>query len=263
MTSTSLFYHAVGNGQPLVLLHGWGVNSSIFLPLLEHLHQYSCLAIDLPGFGDSNAVEGDFEEWVDAIAAHIPSQSLVLGWSLGGLLATRIAQRYPDLVSGLITVASSPCFLAEPEQQWPGIAAPVLQQFEQQLLQDLPKTVERFLALQAMGSETARDDIKRIRELVLARPQPQASALEQGLAMLGSVDLRDSLKQVNSPWLRIWGKLDGLVPRRVVPLLNTEMNQGVDATDVIINKASHAPFISHTDEFLRHFQQWSMQKGFI
>ncbi|KFZ37550.1 pimelyl-ACP methyl ester esterase [Shewanella mangrovi] len=259
MTSTSLFSQTVGSGRPLVLLHGWGVNSSIFLPLIEQLDQYSCIAIDLPGFGESQVIEGGFDAWVAALATQIPPQSIVLGWSLGGLLATRLAQRYPLQIAGLITVASSPCFLAQTEQQWPGIAAPVLTQFELQLQQDLGKTVERFLALQAMGSVTARDDIKRIRELVLAKPQPQALALAQGLEMLRSIDLRDSLATLNCPWLRIWGKLDGLVPRKVISLLQSEG----DITDVLINKASHAPFISHTDEFLSHFQQWSTQKGLI
>lgn len=259
MKSSPLSIDISGQGQPLILLHGWGVNSSIFTPLTVQLPQYSCWRIDLPGFGDSQPIAGGFDAWVDAIAAAIPDQSIILGWSLGGLLATAIAQRYPVKLAGLITVASSPCFLAKPEQDWPGIAPQVLRQFAMQLQQDLSKTVERFLALQAMGSNSARDDIRIIRELVLAKPQPDSQALAAGLDMLRDIDLRGNLPAIISPWLRLWGKLDGLVPRKVLPQLLEQNN----TTDVLFAKASHAPFISHTEQFVAEINQWCAEKGLI
>ena len=259
MKSTSLSIDISGHGQPLVLLHGWGVNSSIFAPLTEQLSQYSCWRIDLPGFGASQPITAGFDAWVDAIAAKIPDNAIVLGWSLGGLVATSLALRYPAKVAALITVASSPCFLAKPDEQWPGIAPQVLQQFAVQLQQDLSKTVERFLALQAMGSSSARDDIRLIRELVLSKPQPDADALAAGLTMLRDIDLRAALPTLNVPWLRLWGKLDGLVPRKVLAQLPSQGN----ATDVLFAKASHAPFISHTDQFVTEINQWCAEKGLI
>ncbi|WP_417762685.1 pimeloyl-ACP methyl ester esterase BioH [Shewanella sp.] len=257
MNSPALFMQASGDGHPLVLLHGWGMNSSIFTPLVAQLPQYQCLQVDLPGFGDSAPLDGGFDAWVDQLAQHLPEQAMVLGWSLGGLLATRLAQRYPTKVAALITVASSPYFLATAE--WPGIPAKVLQQFTQQLQQDLPKTIERFLALQAMGSDTARDDIRRIRELVLAKPQPDATALADGLAMLRDIDLREDAATLQLPWLRLWGKLDGLVPHRVI----TQMPTADNITDAIFAKASHAPFISHPHEVVTEIQRWSTATGLI
>jgi pimeloyl-[acyl-carrier protein] methyl ester esterase len=60
---------------------------------------------------------------------------------------------HPERVQALVTVASSPCFSAQ--DAWPGIKPEVLAGFQQQLSEDFQRTVERFLALQTMGTETA------------------------------------------------------------------------------------------------------------
>ncbi|BFL86228.1 hypothetical protein LFREDSHE_46780 [Shewanella baltica] len=142
--------------------------------------------------------------------------------------------------------------MAREDEAWPGIPPLVLSQFSEQLGQNLPKTIERFLAIQAMGSATAKEDIKRLRDLVLARPLPDARALTQGLSMLTDIDLRPQLTELQQPWLRIWGRLDGLVPKRVQP----KMPITPQIEDVMLAKASHAPFISHQQEFLQVFMPW-------
>ncbi|MCD8475598.1 MAG: alpha/beta fold hydrolase [Shewanella fodinae] len=107
MTS-SLFYHVSGDGQPLVWLHGWGVNGSIFLPTVAQLPQYRSYCVDLPGFGDSQPQPGTLDDWAERLFEQLPTNAIWLGWSLGGLVATRIAQRWPQQVRGLVTIASSP-----------------------------------------------------------------------------------------------------------------------------------------------------------
>ncbi len=251
--SSTLHIDSIGQGQEIVILHGWGMNSSVFTPLHSSLSEYRVHYVDLPGFGFSEAIEGDLDTWVDAIIAKLPNKAIWVGWSLGGLVATRAALRYPTQVTGLVTIASSPCFMAHEDQSWPGIPPQVLAQFSVQLQDNIGKTIERFLAIQAMGSSTAKEDIRQLKNLVLARPLPKDSALRQGLEMLEKVDLRSQLTQIEQPWLRIWGRLDGLVPRRVPPLMpiNSELYQ-----DLVLQKASHAPFFSHKDEFLAGFTEW-------
>ena len=88
------------------------------------------------------------------MAAILPEKCHLLGWSLGGLVASQLALTMPERLHSLITVASSPCFMARDE--WPGIAPKVLAGFNQMLAGDFMQTIERFLAIQAMGSEHAR-----------------------------------------------------------------------------------------------------------
>lgn len=92
--------------------------------------------------------------------------------------------------------------------------------FQQQLSDDFQRTVERFLALQTMGTETARQDARALKKTVLALPMPEVDVLNGGLEILKTVDLRLPLQNVSMPFLRLYGYLDGLVPRKVVPMLD-------------------------------------------
>ncbi|BAJ00139.1 pimeloyl-ACP methyl ester esterase BioH [Shewanella violacea] len=255
MSQAQLHIESIGpvSAPEIVMLHGWGMNSAVFTPLHLSLSEYRVHYVDLPGFGHSSAIEGDINDWLEVLISRLPEKAIWVGWSLGGLLATLAALNYPNRVTGLVTIASSPCFMAREEQKWPGIPPHVLSQFGESLHKDLGKTVERFLTIQAMGSATAKEDIKQLKKLVLARPLPDSKALLQGLNMLECVDLRPKLDLINLPWLRIWGRLDGLVPRRVPPLM--PLNETL-YRDIILPKASHAPFVSHTDEFLAGFVTW-------
>lgn len=232
------------------MIHGWGVNSAAFSPLYELLTEYRVHYVDLPGFGLSQPEGNTLDDWVDLLMQQMPDRAIWAGWSLGGLVATQAALRYPERVSALITIASSPCFMQQ--DSWPGIAPKVLAQFSEQLCQDPAKTIERFLAIQAMGSATAKEDIRQIRTQVLARPLPDNQALALGLMMLQQVDLRSQLHAITQPWLRCWGRLDALVPNRVI----SQMPALPNSKDWTLAKASHAPFISHTQEFATGLKSW-------
>src|SRR5690606_9802182 len=134
-------------------------------------------------------------------------------------VATELALRHPERFYSLTTVASSPYFPSErtpSESDWPGIEPHVLNTFARQLSKDFKRTVERFLALQSLGSPHARDDIKQIKEWLFAKPMASVEVLDAGLDMLASVDLRDTLPDLAVPMLRIYGHLDALVPAKVV-----------------------------------------------
>ncbi len=106
----------------------------------------------------SGAAEGfsalSLADMAEVVLRQAPDKAIWLGWSLGGLVASQIALTHPERVQALVTVASSPCFSARDE--WPGIKPDVLAGFQQQLSDDFQRTVERFPALQTMGTETAR-----------------------------------------------------------------------------------------------------------
>jgi pimeloyl-[acyl-carrier protein] methyl ester esterase len=253
----ALHIDTVGSqGQDIVLLHGWGVNNQVFRPLQHALQQYRVHYVDLPGFGLSPNIDGEITQWAQALAEQLPQQAIWIGWSLGGLIASQVAINHPESVAGLVTIASSPCFMAREAINlvpvWFGIQPDVLAQFSSQLNRDLSRTVERFLAIQAMGSDNPKADIQQIKSLVLSKPLPTQQGLAQGLDMLAQVDLRATIAQIRQPWLRIWGKLDSLVPKKIITALPNSDN----IEDVILNKASHAPFISHPDAFLNHLLFW-------
>lgn len=244
-----------GQGQDLVLLHGWGMNGAVWHGIAQQLAaHYRLHLVDLPGFGNSPLCEGsDYSlPWLaEQVATVLPEKCHLLGWSLGGLVASQLALTRPERLHSLITVASSPCFMAR--EDWPGIAPKVLAGFNQMLAGDFMQTIERFLAIQAMGSEHARNDIRQLRHWLAERPAPQLAALEAGLGLLADVDLRDELVGLDLPWLRIYGRLDSLVPKAAIPLLDERY---LASRSLVLEKASHAPFISHPEPFITLLRQF-------
>lgn len=243
----TLWWQTAGTGNcHLVLLHGWGLNAEVWHCISEELASHFTLhLVDLPGFGRSRGFGAmSLDEMARQVLDAAPQNAIWLGWSLGGLVASQIALSQPERVKALVTVASSPCFSAQ--EAWPGIKPDVLASFQQQLSEDFQRTVERFLALQTMGTETARQDARTLKQTVLSLPMPEVEVLNGGLEILKTVDLREPLAALAMPHLRIYGYLDGLVPRKVVPLLDALWPE---SESQVIAKAAHAPFISHPVEF--------------
>ncbi|MDP4535633.1 pimeloyl-ACP methyl ester esterase BioH [Alkalimonas collagenimarina] len=230
----------------LVLLHGWGMNRAVWqqwLPMLES--DWRVTTLDLPGFGQSGQYPEPYQlaAVCQQLETELPESSVLCGWSLGGLVAVALAARYPERVKALVLMAASPCFMAH--ASWPGMAASLFQKFQQQLSHDINQTIQRFLAIQAMGSPSAREDIKCLRQAILQQPTAQPAALIGGLALLASCDLRHELSALAMPVFAGFGRLDTLVPVSVVDAFRACQ------PNALIHRfehASHAPFISHPVE---------------
>lgn len=240
---------------PLVLLHGWGLNSGVWQGVKTLLNRRCVLVTpDLPGFGLNRAFPTGYqlEDVVARLAGQIPDNSYVCGWSLGGLLAMALAKYYPHKVARLALCAASPCFLAAPD--WPGMQAKVLQQFAAALSENIALTIQRFLAIQAMGSEHARADIQQLRQAIAAYPLPEPAAVQGALRLLAEQDLRSLLPTLSQPVSGCFGRLDSLVPAAVIPQLQ-QLLPGAKFT--VFEKASHAPFISHPADFVNWLSNWA------
>ncbi|WP_286264274.1 pimeloyl-ACP methyl ester esterase BioH [Thalassotalea atypica] len=244
-----------GQGQPIVFLHGWGLNSGVWQPVIDKIkHKYEIITVDLPGFGINHEYVSqpfDLKTIGEQIVSAVDKPAIYLGWSLGGLFATEIALHHQTQCQGLITVASSPCF--KQQEHWPGIKPEYLTVFYQQLSKDIEQTLKNFLKIQAMGSPHIRQDLKELQRLVMAYPIPVRSALKSGLDLLDTVDIRTSLADITQPFLRIYGKLDSLVPIETAALVN---ELAPESDWVAFDKASHAPFISHQSAFITQLSQW-------
>jgi pimeloyl-[acyl-carrier protein] methyl ester esterase len=246
---------------PVILLHGWGLNSGVWQPLITRINEdtksdYCFIAIDLPGFGNNHNVDiapYSLEKICDYLDLIIKRPAIYLGWSLGGLVASKMTTQHPDKVLALITVASSPMFVEQSQQDWPGIKSKVLANFHQQLAEDTEKTLRGFLKIQAMGSPHIRDDLRLITKLVLLRDLPKKAVLANSLSLLSDSDLRQQLATINQPFLRLYGKNDSLVPFKVINKITT---LAPNSEEFIFEEASHAPFISHLEPFYQQLITW-------
>lgn len=249
------------NVIPIVLLHGWGLNSAVWQPLLALFNEdkennYQLITVDLPGFATNSDVEVNpytLANICQHIASVIEQPAIYLGWSLGGLIATEMSLKHPNKVLALITVASSPYFVDQPLDDWPGIKENVLKSFHNQLAKDTEKTISGFLKIQAMGSPHIRQDLKLITQLVMSQTLPSKETLAESLALLSQCDLRQQISTINKPFLRLYGHNDSLVPKAMIE----KVNDLVPNSDHHLFKyASHAPFISHLDDFNHVLCTW-------
>lgn len=239
----------VGKGPPLVLLHGWGWHSGIFFPLVPYLaEKFQLFLIDLPGFGNSSlSLENyTFENVASLLFEHVPSKASWLGWSLGGLIAWWIAIHYPEKVTQLITVASTPKFTAAPE--WPGVAEHTLEKFSHNLTQNYRGTLEDFLALQLRGSHQP-NLIRELQDQIILTPPSALPALQKSLSLLQESDLRGELNNIIVPSIHFFGSIDTLVPVKIVNHLQEKMPA---ERCIIIKRAGHLLFLSHREEFLSY-----------
>lgn len=240
----------VGRGAPLVLLHGWAMHGGVFAPLVERLRaRHELHLVDLPGHGGSrdSAVPLALADCVEAIVAQVPVAPW-LGWSLGGLVALQAAATRPDAVPALAMLCASPRFVraADAGDDWRhGMSPEIFRDFARGLREDYRGTLDRFIALEAFGSDDARGELRTLRAEVFARGEPAAHALADGLGLLETVDLRDALPGLRVPSLWIAGRRDRLVDPRAMRAA-AERTPGADFHQV--EHGGHAPFLTHADE---------------
>ena len=241
----TLHVECIGRGRPLVLLHGWAMHGGIFAPLVGRLSaQFELHLVDLPGHGHSrgSALSIDPAPCAAALIGQLP-RAPWLGWSLGGLVAMHAAMAEASSVTGLVAVAASPRFVAAPD--WPhGVDASVFAQFGEGLARDYRGTVDRFLALEAQGSDHMRDELRLLRERVYARGEPDPGVLVEGLAVLENQDLRAALARLAVPSLWIAGRRDRLVTWQAMQAAAALCPDGHFSC---VAGGGHAPFLTHAD----------------
>jgi len=142
-----------------------------------------------------------------------------------------------------VMMASSPRFVADAD--WPhGVKLEVFEQFDVGLRSDYRATIERFLALEALGSQHTQACLHELRAHVFERGEPALAALEHGMRVLETTDLRASLPALTMPSLWLAGRRDRLVPAAAMRWAAQQSPQG----RFVEFASGHAPFIGHAHE---------------
>jgi pimeloyl-[acyl-carrier protein] methyl ester esterase len=251
----SLHVDVVGNGPPLVLLHGWAMHGGVFAPLVARLRdRYTLHVVDLPGHGLSRDCDIPLalEACVEAIAAHVPAAPWC-GWSLGGLFALHAAIERPHQATAAALLCASARFVRSDDWRY-GVSPEIFRDFATGLRNDYRATLDRFVALEAFGSDHAKEEVRALRDELFARGEPSAHVLADGLDLLKTADLRAAMPRLESRSLWLAGRRDRLVDARAMRD-SAALAKG-PAQVHVVDHAGHAPFLTHADVVAAHLSDF-------
>ena len=238
----------IGQGSPLILIHGWGMNASIWDGIEGELSKNNKLIIvNLPGMGGCENINNySMDSLVDELNLLIPINSIIIGWSLGGQLAIAYQRKYSKKIKKLILVSTTPCFISK--QGWVhGIKKEVFEKFSKQLVLNWRKTIEQFFLLQLYGMPNMRKVANNLQQKIFELGDPEPNALIDSLELLTTNDLRSDLYKVDVETLIISGGRDKIIP----PTASVYMAEKISGASLeIFENANHLPFLTEKHLFV-------------
>jgi pimeloyl-[acyl-carrier protein] methyl ester esterase len=243
----SLALQSTGDGPDLALIHGWGLSGAVWQSLVPALAAHCRVhVLDLPGYGANRTVASrSLSETADLVAAALPAGTTLCGWSLGAQIAISALARHSKHIDRIALVSATPSFVQRPD--WAhGVQPLLLDSFVAMLKRDPESLLARFTMLINQGDAAARE-LTRVLAQVNAQALPDAAALEEGLALLGQLDLRPLFPKISHPALIVHGDCDPLMPlaaaRWVADTLPTARLE-------VFAGAAHVPFLSQPERFV-------------
>jgi len=244
----------IGQGKDLVLIHGWGMHSGIWEPIIDRFsNQYTLHLVDIPGMGKSHVINPyDLDHVTEEISKALPPSFDILGWSLGSLIAIKMSLMYPKKIHRMVLVGGTPCFINQTDWSY-GVDVRDFNNFANNLFKNYKSTMINFYILQLMHSKNSKLIIKKLKEMEAEENPPEIKSLQLGLDILLNNDLRNDINKIKHQTLLITGDMDRLTPKSASMWLESHLKE---SQLKLIKGASHIPFLSHSDEFFNCLDQF-------
>ena len=232
------FYQLEGQGDPVVLLHGWGASSQSLAGVAACLvPTFRVVSVDLPGFGWSQAPPAawgtaDYADHIRQLLEEIRiEKAALLGHSFGGRIAIQLASCHPERVARLILVASAGVRPKRGPRYYVRVTT--------------VKALRRLLTLPGMEGVGNRL-LSRWQAKVGSRDYLAAGRLRPTLVKVVNEDLTPALVLVQAPTLLVWGDQDQEVRR---PAMETMAGRIPRARLKVFVGAGHFPFQDAPEAF--------------
>jgi pimeloyl-ACP methyl ester carboxylesterase len=241
----------VGEGRPVLALHGWGGNILSFWPVAERLapRGYQVHLLDLPGFGQSQRPPQAWSiaDYMRFVTAYLDDSHLdrvaVLGHSFGGRIGLVMAAEHPEHVNKMVLADSA------------GLRTPLsTKQRARNLFARLARNT-----LDRLGLDTWRN---RLQESYNRRYASEdyltAGPLRDTFLQVIKEDLAAFARRVQAPTVLIWGDRDSDTPlwqgRKLEQLIP-------DAGLIIFQGAGHFAYLERLDDYIRIVDHFLSSEG--
>jgi pimeloyl-ACP methyl ester carboxylesterase len=216
MTVPTPAYAGAGEGPRAVLfLHGIGGDRHSFAEEMGRIPGWRTLAWDMPGYGASPPIAPlTFEALARAVTALLDAagvaKAVLVGHSLGGMIAQETAARFPERVSGLVLFATSSAFGGRDDTFKQDFLAQRLAPLDRG--RTMPEVAEELTA-GLFGPDPAPEIRRRAIASMAAIP---ASAYRAALTCIVTFNRTDDLARIACPTLVLAAEHDRLAPPRTM-----------------------------------------------
>ena len=247
-------YTDAGMGRPIVLIHGYPFNRSLWNEQVAALSSsYRVIVPDLRGFGETDSSPGPatmnrMAQDVVGLLDHLEiSRAVIGGLSMGGYVALAFYKQFPSRVRALVLADTRAQADTEEGKQTRA------QQAEKALAEGMAGIADAMLP-KLLTPETVSkrpEIVKRVRDMMLkTKPEGAASAL---LGMAEREDQTPLLSKIASPTLILVGAEDA-----ITPVADSEKMQHAIAGSrlVVIENAGHVSNLERTEEFNKNLLEF-------
>lgn len=220
-------YYMSGEGQDVILLHGWGQNIEMMMPLHQHLEKtYRVWTIDFPGFGESEMPQTPYnvDDYAAFLHAFVEVMGIInptlIGHSFGGRVAIVYANHYPTHKLVLMDAAG-----IRPKRTLPYYLRIYTYKVSKRLIK-LPffNRYETHLASKAGSS-----DYRQLND-----------EMKKTFIKVVNQDLTSLLSTIKQPTLIIWGAKDDATPLAMGQLMEKKIpNAGL----IVFEHAGHYAYL--------------------
>jgi pimeloyl-ACP methyl ester carboxylesterase len=257
IAGVKIHFVEMGQGPPLLFLHGlggswkdWTANLQSFRP------SYQVMAIDFPGFGDSDKPEVDYSiEWLTVVVERFLqerklNQVNIVGHSMGALVALNLAAR-PDsraktlMIIDAVGIGDKAEFLSHAltkrimgsDSRWESI--------EEVLKDEFKSMIESFI--KGQKPKTSKEFFESVpKSPFTGRPLLPMTPAVQMSASIMDFDVLPKLSLIRQPTLILWGAKDPIAPPQGASLLKSKIPQ---ATLMMLEGCGHSPMQEQPGRF--------------
>jgi pimeloyl-ACP methyl ester carboxylesterase len=231
----------IGEGQPVLLLHGWGGNIASMEPVAQRLAPdgFACHVLDLPGFGGTQLpptawTVPDYARWVIAYMDAVGLEKVhLLGHSFGGRISIVLGADYASRVHKIVLTNAAGVKLPPPLN----IRAYYM----------VRKVLFALLSLPGLGGQKERLRAY-FRQKYGSADYLNAGPLLETFRLVIGQDLREYAKRIQAPTLLFWGDQDldtplqgGRILEKIIP----------DAALILFEGAGHFAYLDRLADFVR------------
>ena len=241
-------YEDKGSGMPVIFIHGYPLNRTLWEPQLEALADIArIIAPDLRGHGGSDPIPGiytmramakDIKELLETLKIEQPI--ILCGLSMGGYVCFEFMRSYPNMVQGMILAATRATADSIETKVNREEAAAIAQERGPQAIANMMLT-----KMLAPATYEKRPELVERARNIMEKISTQAIVGDLR-GMLNREDSTPLLKEINIPVLILHGGDDQIIPQAEVDLMKNEIK---NARVEIIPEAGHLLNIEQPDLF--------------